>query len=368
MEGGSKDSFGHGTTLIDHERHIKHVTCKAGEDLCSSMNIIATHDVLYPEYYVKVQFIHPGEVSLWCPHCPDSGGQFDFSVHFTMNYINAEFTKWQIGWKLTFVVVTLLVMFLPLSGRFEICAGYFWQLRKTRRENWTDLQVWVAVLLGMLFLFNDPLFIVEIYSDYGAMMSAVYILFLCAFLATMMFFWLCTLHETSLVGTREDSKPIVKGAGFYLGKAIFCAAFWILLTSSYIYVRVESEGDPSYDALEDSTHYKLVSGILTVVMAVYFGWITYHGLNAIGNVKKLPAPVIFTFSFTIFTIFLTMICVGIGATYPLPSAPYEFLLFYGLTNVYVWVLAFAYAPANSGSISLTEEGAVVEIGPLSEAV
>ena len=61
-------------------------------------------------------------------------------------------------------------MFLPVSGRLNFFGGYFWQLRKTKRENWTDQQVWVAVLLVMLFLFNDPLFLVEIYSDYGAMM------------------------------------------------------------------------------------------------------------------------------------------------------------------------------------------------------
>lgn len=66
----------------------------------------------------------------------------------------------------------------------------------------------------MLFLFNDPLFLVEIYSDYGAMMSAVYIAFLCAFLATLMFFWLCVFHETSLVGSRSetDESAIAKGA------------------------------------------------------------------------------------------------------------------------------------------------------------
>ena len=137
MEGGGIMSHGRGTTLIDAKRHLKTVTCKAGEEFCSKMSLIATHDVLYPEYHVTVKFIHPGALSLYCPHCPNGGERFDFSVHFSMNYINPEFTKWQIGWKFTFAVITLLVMFLPLSGgRLELFSGYFWQLRKTKRENW----------------------------------------------------------------------------------------------------------------------------------------------------------------------------------------------------------------------------------------
>ena len=225
----------------------------------------------------------------------------------------------------------------------------------------------------MLLFFNDPMFIIEVFSDYGALLSAVYILFLCAFLATLMFFWLCMLHETSKVGGRivEGSAPveIMKGIGFYLPKIIFCAMFWILITVAYVYVRVAQEGDPSYDALEDSMHYKLVTTTVTVAMAIYTGWILYHGLNAMGNVRKLPPQILFTFMFTVLMIILVIVCVGIGATYPLPSASYEFLLFYGLTNVYVWTLAFAYAPLYASSTTLTEksDGDGIEVGPLSAA-
>ena len=187
-----------------------------------------------------------------------------------------------------------------------------------------------------------------------------------------MFFWLCIFHETSLVGSRSgtaagegsENPGIAKGVGFYLFKAIYCTFLWLLMTSSYIYLRVQSDGDPSYDALEDSTHYKLISGANNVASAVYLGWITYHGLNAVANAKKLPGAVVFVFSFSVLMIILIMVCVAIGATYPLPSASYEFLLFYGLTNAYVWCLSFAYAPLNASSTSLTESSSMVEIGPL----
>ena len=161
---------------------------------------------------------------------------------------------------------------------------------------------------------------------------------------------------------------LVAGINFYIFKAIYCTFLWLLMTSSYIYLRVQSEGDPSYDALEDSTHYKLIAGANNIATAIYLGWITYHGLNALGNVKKLPGPVVFVFSFSVLMIILVIVCVAIGTTYPLPSASYEFLLFYGLTNAYVWCLSFAYAPLSASSTSLTESSSMVEIGPLAASV
>ncbi|GMH69386.1 hypothetical protein TrST_g11081 [Triparma strigata] len=368
--GGKHYVLGHGTEykdkIVDRKRHIKTITCKAGESWCSTIAIFATHQVLYEEYRVAVEFVHPGELGTFCPHCTGNGVQ-NFYVRFGMHYINPNFTRWQICWKILFTFVTLLVMILPCNGGL---AGYFYQLRKVLRSNWTDLQVWIGVLLGMLFFFNDPLFLIEVFFEYGALLSAVYILFLCAFLSTLMFFWLCMLHETSKVGGRiveGGNVKIVKGIGFYLPKVIFCAMFWILITVAYIYVRVAQEGDPSYDALEDSMHYKLITTTVSVAMAIYTGWILYHALNAMGNVKKLPPQILFTFLFSVLMIVLVIICMGIGATYPLPSASYEFLMFYGLTNVYVWTLAFAYAPLYSGSTALTEESDGIEVGPLSAA-
>ena len=110
----------------------------------------------------------------------------------------------------------------------------------------------------------------------------------------------------------------------------------------------------------------MFSYTLVVFMAPYTGWFTFHSLNACGQVKRLNPGQQFTFAYTVLMVVLVMICMGIGAMYPLPSAPEEFLLFYGMTNTYVWGLSFAYAPNDSQATRLVEESCDRENLGLSE--
>ena len=107
------------------------------------------------------------------------------------------------------------MMFAPLS---HPCGGFFYQLSKTRREKWTDFQTWVAALLIMTLFFNDPLFPLEVFLDAGIYITSLYIIFLCAFISFLVFFWLCLVHECSRQGTPDATKP--KPVSFYLGKAV----------------------------------------------------------------------------------------------------------------------------------------------------
>jgi len=121
-----------------------------------------------------------------------------------MNFVNKSFTSWQMAWKIVFNICTLLMMFAPSTRKGG--GGYFYHLRQVPLKNWTDLQCWLGALLVMLVIFNDPLFVIEVFSKEGVYLAALYIVFLGAFLATMMFFWLCVVHEASLqVSTSEAS-------------------------------------------------------------------------------------------------------------------------------------------------------------------
>ena len=144
------------------------------------------------------------------------------------------------------------ISFAPFKGRRGLgdFKGFFYQLKDTRRENWSDMQNWIAVLLVMCLIFNDPLFPLEIYLDLGIWITALYIIFLCCFVSFMMFFWMVVMHDCSKQGTPEADKP--KGSGFYILKSIFCSSFCILMTVIYVNIRMQQQGDPSYDTLEVS--------------------------------------------------------------------------------------------------------------------
>lgn len=135
-EGGKKEGGGYHEKIVDEKRHIKTITCKAGEVWCSDISVFATHQVIHDEYLVAVKFVHPGELNSFCPHCTGTGtGVQHFYVHFGMHYINPNFTRWQICWKTLFSFVTILAMFLPCRGGL---AGYFWQLRRVSETKRSD--------------------------------------------------------------------------------------------------------------------------------------------------------------------------------------------------------------------------------------
>jgi hypothetical protein len=154
---------------------------------------------------------------------------------------------------------------------------------------------------------------------------------------------------------------------FYIAKITFCTAFWLLLTITYTFVRLRQSGDPSYDALDDTAHYKMFSYALIVFTAVFCGWFSFYAMSACGNVKKMDKGNQFVFAFTILMVVLVMVSMGIGAMYPLPSASLEFMLYYGMTNVYVWAMSYAYAPVDANAARFEEldddrEGAGLSIG------
>ena len=128
--------------------------------------------------------------------------------------------------------------------------------------------------------------------------------------------------------------------------------------------------DPGYNELEDEANYQAFEIILKIMMALYGGWLTYYMIRSFGEIKRLDPPFLFTFMFTVAMIILSLVCLAIGAMYVIPQAPSLFLLFYGMTNSYVWVLSWAYCPDDNQHTRLVEESEGNEadglgLGPLS---
>jgi hypothetical protein len=191
----------------------------------------------YEEYHLEVKFLHPGE--------HDGLGvdtQTVFYTKFTMTFVNKMFTQWQIVWKIVFQVCTLIMMFCPATGP-KSGGGYFWHLRKVPITNWTSLQIWLGAMLVMLFFFNDPFFPIEVFSESGVALAALYIIFLAIYMGVMMFFWLCVIHETSLQGGPDAGKP--KTIGFYFAKAVFCTALVMVIAITYVRASERSEAKRS---------------------------------------------------------------------------------------------------------------------------
>ena len=88
-------------------------------------------------------------------------------------------------------------MFSPIKNGKGKLSGFFFKMRSVPFKKWTSIQCWIAVLLIGLLVFNDPLFLVEVYSKAALPLAAAYIVFLTGYMALLMFFWLCIMHDTA---------------------------------------------------------------------------------------------------------------------------------------------------------------------------
>lgn len=118
-----------------------------------------------------------------------------------MTAVNPEFTRFEIGWKYTWFLMTLLVMFTP-NG-----VGYLSLLRRRHKDTGEERsyqQKWTAVLLWALLWFDDPFVALTVYTDYAKFFSALFIVSSAVFVVLILLFWLCFLSDLRFMQHRRE--------------------------------------------------------------------------------------------------------------------------------------------------------------------
>lgn len=330
------------------------------------LSLFNLHSVEFSGYQVKVQFRAPG-------HLFDEAGQASSVDHqldarFDLTIVNKEYTLFEMEWKYTFLFITLLAMFFPKCNRggvlsrsrtFTSCSlifqGFFTKLCGTSKKVWSYQQKWIALLLVLLFFFNDPLIYFEVYNAKvgSEILGGVYIGFLATFICTLMLFWLCALDETrAQASSVSRSGRRKKGCAKYAkhgGKVAFLFAFWLYIVITYSYIRFREKDDASYEAAQEGGRFVAATALGSLFMICYVLWFLFYTFRALSVIRQLPPPFLFIFAITFFTFMATVVGIFIAAIYPLPGAAVDFLGMYGLYNLYIWTMAFVYAPLKSGS-------------------
>ena len=219
------------------------------------------------------------------------------------------------------------------------------------------LQCWIGALLVALFFFNDPLFPVQIYGGTESVsngLAGFSIVTMSGFLAMLLCFLLCTSEDIASEGMTQFLER--KGVGYYVPKTILCGALWILIMVFYAVARLSNTGSPAYDKLSEDDTYLAFEIVLGVFLAIWAAWFVVHMIKSVSKVCSASLPYAFLFYLTAVAALLAIVGVAIGALYPLPDKAFDFLFFYGAFNLYVWLLAFAYAPEKDEGVEGVELG------------
>jgi hypothetical protein len=348
-----------GHSVVKNLRDFKTVSFDKEEEFSTYFSLFSLDYVEYSKYRVSFTITDSDDSAAVLTSGIDgyTGDVDAVSAKVNFSNIREDFTKWSMGWKITFNVITLLAMFSPFTCYDGLFAGFFVQMRNVPWKLWSDMQCWIAVLLVGLFFFNDPLFPVQVYSGSESTnngLSGFYIVTLSGFLATLLCFMLCTSEDIASSGMSQFLER--KTASYYVPKAILCGALWILTVVFYAIARLNNTGDPAYDSLASNNTFLAFEIILGVFLAIWAAWFVVHMVKSVSKVCGASVPYAFLFFITATAALLAIVGASIGALYPLPTHAFDFLFFYGCFNLYVWMLAFSYAPATDEGVEAIELG------------
>lgn len=84
--------------------------------------------------------------------------------------------------------------------------------------------------------------------------------------------------------------------------------------------------------------------VLVLLLVIYILYLFSLLVLNMSKIRALSFPFKFLFLITLFVYVAVLTALFAGFFYPVSTSPVVFLCFYAIMNLYVWTLAFAYAP------------------------
>lgn len=98
-------------------------------------------------------------------------------------------------------------------------------------------------------------FLTQLYSQYANGFAILYIILTCSFLAVLLTFWLSLLDEVRLSppssSVRAATERRKRIYWLYGPKLVIVGCIWSILVSTFVFIRLERKGDPTYEGLDD---------------------------------------------------------------------------------------------------------------------
>lgn len=144
-----------------------------------------------------------------------------------------------------------------------------------------------------------------------------------------------------------------RGWLFYVPKVFLIGTFWVVGMLTFYWTRAHEAVDPTYSVNEDEEDSFYVFVVMAGIVVVYLLWVFVLICMATRALKVLARPFRFVLLMSLLTLVLSAGGLFGGVYFGAKLSSVTFIFFYGLFNVYVWTLAFAYVPVPNGG---EEEG------------
>nr|CAG4643098.1 EOG090X03I5 [Ilyocryptus agilis] len=263
-------------------------------------------------------------------------------INFFFRSYNPSFTRLEIWFRFIFLLCTF----------FATCA-YFYSMKKYSVVHWSLEQKWMAILMPMLLLYNDPLFPMSFLVD-SWLPGALDALFQASFLCALLMFWLCVYH-----GLRQNDRRFIV---FYLPKVALVISIWLSMITVAIWQEYAEIADPTFSYKFDTDHFYGFKVFFFVAAGIYLAYLVVLIIKAYSELRAMPffdmrlkfstLLVLFVLGISISVTFFRF---GVGVlqdnfiaqlntSYRNSS---EFMALYGLLNFYIYTMAYVYSPTTN---------------------
>ncbi|XP_032829254.1 transmembrane protein 181 isoform X1 [Petromyzon marinus] len=305
---------------------------RCSQQKCDEIIVLHLGFLDYTKYLVRVQFQGLEQIV-----------HLIQEVNFTFKVYNAAFTQVEIWFRFVFLLLTFLVTCL-----------FAHSLRKFSMRDWAIEQKWMAILLPLLLLYNDPIFPLSflVNSWVPGLLDAI---FQASFLSALLLFWLCVYH-----GIRTQSNR--RFFTFYLPKLLIVGLLWVAAVTLGIWQTMNELQDPTFQYRVDTGNFEGMKIFFFVVGAMYILYLVFLIVRACTELRNMPyfdlrLKFLTVLTLMVLVISITILFLRFGSqvlqdnfisqlsTHYQNSA--EFLSFYGLLNFYLYTLAFVYSPSKN---------------------
>ncbi|PAA56946.1 hypothetical protein BOX15_Mlig007618g1 [Macrostomum lignano] len=254
-----------------------------------------------------------------------------------------------------FTQAEIWLRFLLLLASFVAVCLFMHSLRRFLLRDWSIEQRWMALLLPLLLLYNDPLLPLTFLVNHW-LPSMLDTVFQATFLCTLLMFWLCIYHSV-----RENERHFCR---FYLPKLVIVAAMWLFALVISGWQTAHELRDPTYFYRLDTGNFMALKVTFLTICGLYVLYLVYLVVRAFAELRSMPY-----FDLRLkFSTFLMLIVIGVTIAIAAMrwgsgvlddsfvaevSARYdnsaEFVSFYCLLNFYLFAMAFVYSPSRNAA-------------------
>lgn len=281
---------------------------------------------------------------------------------FTWATYNPAFTELEVVFRFLFFVLT-----------FAVLIFFGGNLRKYPIQDWSMEQRWICMLLVLLIFYNNPLFPLTLTSStlFAGILDAI---FQSTFLFALLAFWLCTLH--GLRQTRRTWK-------FFLPKFLIVFPMWLSALTMEITQEFNEVRDPTFSFQINTAHYKRFQVLFFCLLFIYIGYIVFLIVKAFTELRSMQFIQTRLKFITCFMGIIISLCISIVYTkfgfgvlednfisrfYTSYDSVTQFLSFYALLNLYMYMMVYVYSPCGGKEVSGMALSDTVMMGDSDEEV